>query len=139
MLEYIKSRYLSYSSSINIFDFFILYTTIPHSKLKDRLRELVQQCFIKKNGQRRYKYLVLGRDRSWFAKKKPKQSDSTKKFSENESLTCSRFWLTTYLLCLVDSWHTYGLQTVLLFSPTCSFIRMRQIAYRSFSRKTKRS
>jgi hypothetical protein len=141
MLEYIKSRYLSSSSSINIFDFFILYTTIPHSKLKDRLRELVQLCFIKKNGQRRYKYLVLGRDRSWFVKKKTKQSDSTKKFSENESPTCSRFWLTTYmyLLCLVDSWHIYRLQTVLLFSPTCSFIRMRQISYRGFSRKTKRS
>jgi hypothetical protein len=30
---------------------------------------LVQLCFIKKNGQRRYKYLVLGRDRSYFVKK----------------------------------------------------------------------
>jgi hypothetical protein len=30
-------------------------------------------------------------------------------------------------------------QTVLLFSPTCSFIRMRQTSYRGFSRKTKRS
>jgi hypothetical protein len=30
------------------------------------------------------------------------------------------------------------LQTVLLFSPICSFIRMRQISYRGFSRKTKR-
>ena len=38
------------------------HTTIPHSKLKDRLWDLVQLCFIKKNGQRRYKYLVLGRD-----------------------------------------------------------------------------
>ena len=34
----------------------------------------------KKNGQRRYKYLVLGRDRSYFVKKN--HSDSTKKFSE---------------------------------------------------------
>ena len=30
-------------------------------------------------------------------------------------------------------------QTVLLFSPTCSFIRMRQTSYRGFSRKTKRN
>ena len=37
--------------------------------LKDKLRELVQLCFIKKNDQRRYKYLVLGRDRSYFVKK----------------------------------------------------------------------
>jgi hypothetical protein len=50
-------------------------TTIPHSKLKDKLRELVQQCFIKKNSQRRYKY------RSYFVKH---HSDSTKKFSETD-------------------------------------------------------
>jgi hypothetical protein len=29
--------------------------------------------------------------------------------------------------------------SVLLFSPTCSFIRMRQTSYKGFSRKTKRS
>lgn len=31
-------------------------------KLKDRIRDLVQLCFIKRNGQRRYKYIVTGRD-----------------------------------------------------------------------------
>ena len=30
-------------------------------------------------------------------------------------------------------------QTVLPFSPTCTFIRMRQTSYRDFSRKSKRS
>jgi hypothetical protein len=62
LLEYIQSRSLSSCNSIRTFDFSTLYTTIPHSKLKNKLRELVQLCFIKKNGQRRYKYLVLGRD-----------------------------------------------------------------------------
>jgi hypothetical protein len=38
-----------------------LYTSIPHSKLKDRLRELANV--------RIYKYLVLERDRSYFVKK----------------------------------------------------------------------
>ena len=38
-------------------------------------------CFIKKNGQRRYKYLVLGRDNSYFVKS---LSDSYKKFSETD-------------------------------------------------------
>ena len=42
---------------------------------------MVQLCFIKKNGQRRYKYLVLGRDRPYFVKH---HSDSTKKFSETD-------------------------------------------------------
>jgi hypothetical protein len=62
LLEYIQSRSLSSCNSIKTFDFSTLYTTIPHSKLKDKLRELVQLCFMKKNGQRRYKNLVLGRD-----------------------------------------------------------------------------
>jgi len=69
LLEYIQSRSHSSCNSIKTFDFFTLYTSIPHFKLKDRLRELVQLCFIKRNGLRRYKYLVLGRDRSYFEKK----------------------------------------------------------------------
>ena len=88
LLEYIQSRSLSSCNSINTFDFSTLYTTIPHSKLKDRLRELVQLCFIKKNGQRRYKYLVLGRDRSYFV---TNHSDSTKKFSETDIINMLEF------------------------------------------------
>ena len=42
-------------------DFTTVYTTIPHSKLKGRLKELVQLCFIKQNDLRRYKYLVVGK------------------------------------------------------------------------------
>ena len=41
LLEYIQSRSLS-CNNIKPFDFSTLYTTIPHSKLKDKLRELVQ-------------------------------------------------------------------------------------------------
>ena len=68
LLEYIQSRSLFSCNSIKPFDFSTLYMSIPHSKRKDKLRELVQLCFIKKNSQRRYKYLVLGRDRSYFVK-----------------------------------------------------------------------
>jgi len=95
---------------------------------------------------RRYKYLVLGRDSSYFAKrtKEKKHSDSPKSSLKLISSTCSSFWLTTYLLYLVDVFFNrqspyLWVQTVLLFSPTCSLIRMRQTSYRSFSRKTKRS
>ena len=136
LLEYMQSTSLSSCNSIKTFDFSTLYTTIPHSKLK-----LVQLCFIKKNGQRRYKYLVLGRDRSYFVKH---HSDSTKKFSETD--------IFNMLELLIDNtFDMFGervfnnqsaylwVQTVLLFSPTYSFIRMRQTSYRGFSRKTKRS
>ena len=48
LLEYIQSRSFSSCNSIKTFDFSTLYTNIPHSKLKDILRELEQLCFIKK-------------------------------------------------------------------------------------------
>jgi hypothetical protein len=42
LLECIQSRSLSSCNSIKTFDFSNLYTTIPHSKLKDGLRKLIQ-------------------------------------------------------------------------------------------------
>jgi hypothetical protein len=41
LLEYIQSRSLSSCSNINTFDFSTFHTTIPHPKLKDRLKEYV--------------------------------------------------------------------------------------------------
>ena len=57
LLEDIQSRSHFFCNSIKTFDFSALYTTIPHSKLKDKLRELVQLGFIIKNDQCRYTYL----------------------------------------------------------------------------------
>jgi hypothetical protein len=69
LFEYIQSRSLSHCYIIKIFDISTLFTTSHHSKLQDKLMKLVQLCFIKMNGQRRYKYFVLRRDISYFAKK----------------------------------------------------------------------
>ena len=93
LLEYIQYRSLFSCNSFKTFDFSTFYTTIPHSKLKDRLRELVQLCFIKKNGQRRYKFLVLGRDISYFVKQNKKHADSTKKFSETNIINMLEFFV----------------------------------------------
>jgi len=43
------TRILEYSltSLLETYDFSTLYTTFSHLKLKDRLREFVQLCFIK--------------------------------------------------------------------------------------------
>jgi microcystin degradation protein MlrC len=46
MLEYIQSRSLTSFNNIKTFDFSTLYTTIPHSNLNDRLKELVQMYLI---------------------------------------------------------------------------------------------
>ena len=100
LVKYIQSSSASSCNGINIFDCSTLYTTITRSKLKDRLRELVQLCFIKKNSQRRYKYLVLGRGTSYFVKKP--HSDSTKKFSETDIINMLKFMIDNIFLCLVD-------------------------------------
>ena len=92
LLDYIQSRTLSSCNSIKTFDFSTLYTTIPLSKLKNKIRDLVQLCFIKMNGQRGYKHFVLGRDRSYFVKN---HSDSTKKLSETDIINM--------LECLIDN------------------------------------
>ena len=70
---------LSSLNSIKTFDFSILYIHIPHSQLKERLKELVQLCFLKKNVQRRCKYLDLGRYTSYLVNQ---INNSPKKFSE---------------------------------------------------------
>jgi len=51
LLEDLKWSSLS-SYSIKTFNFSTLCTAIPHSFLKDKLKELVQLCFIKKNDER---------------------------------------------------------------------------------------
>jgi hypothetical protein len=138
LLEYIQSKSLSSCNSIKTFYFSTLYTTIPHSKPKDKLRELVQLCFIKKNGQCRCTYLVLGRDISYFVKH---HSDSTKQFPETDIFNILEF-LIDNIYVIFDGrvfQQTVCVPTVLLFSPTCSFIHMRQTSYKGFSRKTKRS
>ena len=63
LLVCLKSRSLSPCNNIKTFDFFTLYSTIPHSKLKEKLRTLIHLCLVKKDGKSRYKYLVLGREK----------------------------------------------------------------------------
>ena len=119
--------------------FTLLFLTLSWRQIKG----LGPTVFHKKNiCQRRHKYLVLRRDISCFA------YNTTlilpKSFLKLISSTCSSFWLTTYLLCLVDAFFNrqskyLWVQTELIFSPTCSLFRMRQTSYRGFSRKTKRS
>ena len=142
LLEYIQSRFLSTFNSIKTVDCSTLYTTIPYSKLKDSLMGLVQLCFTEKKGQRRCKYLVLGRDTSYFVKANTLILPTS--YLKLIASTYSCLWLATYLLCLVDVSYNrqvvyLWIQFVLLFSPTCFCIPMRETSYRGFSRKTKKA
>lgn len=70
------------------FDFSTLYTTIPHTKLKTRLKELINLCFFSKKGTRRYKYLVLGRDSAYFVKN---HTESNKNYTEENVINMLNF------------------------------------------------
>ena len=62
LLEHLKSPHFNYIKSMKSFDFSTLYTTIPHQKLKSKLATIIQNSFIHTNGNRRYRYFVLGRE-----------------------------------------------------------------------------
>ena len=66
LLEHLKSPFFNHVTSIKPFDISTIYTTIPHQKLKDRLTSIIRNAFIFKNGNRRYKYLVLGHEETYF-------------------------------------------------------------------------
>ena len=59
LLENLKAQSLHSVNSIKSFNFSTLYTTIPHDKLKSKLKEIINQCFFHKNGNRRFQYVVL--------------------------------------------------------------------------------
>ena len=79
LLEHLKSPNFNNITNIKSFDFSILYTTIPHDKLKSRFASIIRNSFIFKTGNLRYKYLVLGHEEVYFVKEHP---DSKNKNSE---------------------------------------------------------
>ena len=87
LLEHLNSPNFNHITSIKSFDFSTLYTTIPHDKLKSRLASTIQN-FIFKNGNRRYKYLVLGHEETYFVKE---HSDSKNKYSEDDIIKILEF------------------------------------------------
>ena len=66
--ENLKAQSLHSVNSIKSFDFSILYQTIPHDKLKSKLKEIVNQCFFHKNGNRRFQYVVIGYKDTYFVR-----------------------------------------------------------------------
>ena len=65
LLQKMNSFYYLKITSIKAFDFVTLYTSIPR-QLKDRMHVLVNQTFLYKDGSRRYKYIVVNADRTFF-------------------------------------------------------------------------
>ena len=57
-------------------------------KLKSRLKDIIHQCFLHKNGNRKYKYLVLGQNKTYFVKH---HTDSNMKYNEDDIVRMLEF------------------------------------------------
>ena len=79
--ENLKAQSLHSVSSINFFDFSTLYTTIPYDKLKSKLKETIDQCFVHKTGNRRFQYVVIGYTDTYFVQD---HSDAPQKYSDTD-------------------------------------------------------
>ena len=67
------------TQSLHSFDFSTLYTTIPHDKLKSKLKAIINECFFHKNGNRRFQYVVSGCKDTYFVRD---HSDAPQKYSD---------------------------------------------------------
>ena len=63
LLQTLKSRSFSEITSLQTFDFSTLYTTLPHDKLKSRLKELIRKSFADSKN-----FVVLGYKSTYFSK-----------------------------------------------------------------------
>ena len=88
LVEQLESQYISGVSSIRTYDFSTLYTTIPHSLLKSRLAILIKNAFLHKNGSRRYKYIVVSYNTSYFVKN---DTEARQKYTEVEVIKMVHF------------------------------------------------
>ena len=78
----------SHVSSIKTYDFSTLYTTIPHDKLKLRLRDIITGTFVTKKGNQRYKYIVVKHNHAYFVKD---ESDAKQKFTHTDIIQMLNF------------------------------------------------
>lgn len=89
LLDNLKSRSFAEVNSIKTFDFSTLYTTLPHDKLKTRLKEIINKAFNCKNGNS-YKFVVLGYNSTYFSTNE--QTDKTC-YNEEQVISMLEFLL----------------------------------------------
>ena len=117
------------ATSIQTFDFFTLYTSIPHDLLKSRMNIIINNAFKCKNGATRYTHIKVGRNKSYFTSD-PLNGDNKYIYYKYVTMTSVKwlnFWwiiYNIYRLGLVDSFSDKWLvflreQTVPHYWLTC--------------------
>ena len=79
LMDILQNRSLMRVSSLKTYDFSTLYTTLPHSQLKQRLKDLIHQAFKFKNGKRRFQFMVVKNNYAYFTKD---DTDAKQKYTE---------------------------------------------------------
>ena len=88
-----------------------IIVTFCHQKLKSRLATIIRNSFIHKNENRRYKFLVLGREGPYFVKE---HSDLKNKYTEDDIINMLDFMVEQHFRGLrgkgfpTDSRHSNG-------------------------------
>ena len=131
LLEHLKSPAFNRVTSIKSLDFSTLYTTIPNQKLNERLTSIIRNTFIFKNGNRRYKYLVLGHAETYVVNE---HSDSKSKYSEDDIIKMLEFLVDNIFVVLPEKSSSrqsafQWVRIVPLFSPTSFCIHTKRISY----------
>ena len=88
LLDNLHSNSIASVNSIKTFDFSTLYTTIPHDQLKSRLASIVNQAFCFKNGKKRYEYIVVKYNSTYFVKS---HSDAKHKYTIDDIVRMINF------------------------------------------------
>jgi len=88
MNSYQLVLHLRCQERLTTFEFSTLYTTIPHPKLKSRLKDLVTNSFRAKSGKRRYSYLVVHGLNAYFVKN---HTNSKTKYTEDDIVNMINF------------------------------------------------
>jgi len=134
LVETLSSRSQYVCSSIKMFDFTTLYTTILITLLKYRNKEFIHRCFSKKNGDQWYQYSIIGRYKSYFVKS---HSNSNNEYKQDEIIQILHCLTDTifvmfggWVFQLVFQW----VRIVLRYSPICFYMLMKQTSFNGFSR-----
>ena len=101
LLENVKAQSLHSVNSIKSFDFSTLYTTIPHDKLKSKLKEIINQCFLHKNGNCHFQVVVIGYKDTYIIRG---HSDAPQKYSDADVIKMLEYLINNILLSSVDGY-----------------------------------
>jgi len=93
LLENLNKHSQTKFTSLRTFDFSTLYTTLPHSKLKQRLANIIRNAFISKSGKRRYNFMVVKNDTAYFVKE---HTDAKQIFTEEDIQIVLHCWQTCF-------------------------------------------